>query len=143
MELGDAIGRLDGRFRPAAFDEHDGWDMAFGPGERESLLARASAAFSATFNGLMSTTDGGGEPAIDRVYLLVFPEASLLERVIAEERERGAPGAMVFTHHVADFETSDRGFRSIPVAQLDALRAANLALHVLHAPLDCHPEIST
>ena len=143
MKLGDVVGRLDGLFRPAAFDEHDGWEMAFGPGEREALLARAPAPFATTFNGLMSTIEGGTDTPIDRIYLLVFPQASLLERVIAEERERGVPGAMVFTHHVADFETSDRGFRSIPVAQLDALRAANVTLYVLHAPLDCHPGIST
>jgi putative NIF3 family GTP cyclohydrolase 1 type 2 len=141
VKLDDLVGRLDASFRPATFDEHDGWDMAFGPGEREALLARAPAAFAATFNGLMLAPEGATE--IDRVYLLVFPEASLLARAIAEERGRGAPGAMLLTHHVADLETSGRGFLSIPVALLDALRAANVVLYVLHAPLDCHPEIST
>lgn len=142
MDLGELVGRLDGMFRPGAFNEHDGWDFAFGPGEREALLERAEAGFAATFNGLMLGAAGAGAE-IDRVYLLVFPEEGLIEQVIAEERGRGAPGALLFTHHVADFETSDRGFRAVPVALLDGLRAAGVALYVLHAPLDCHPEIST
>jgi putative NIF3 family GTP cyclohydrolase 1 type 2 len=29
------------------------------------------------------------------------------------------------------------------MAQLDQMSAANISLYVLHAPLDCHPEIST
>ena len=143
MDLSDLTARLDDRFRPAAFDEHDGWDFAFGPGERAALLKRAAAGFAATFNGLMLAPAAGAGTPVDRAYLLVFPHQVLLERVIAGERERGSPGAVLFTHHVADFETSDRGFLSIPAAQLDALRAANVAVYVLHAPLDCHPEIST
>lgn len=143
MELGELTGRLDDLFQPDAFDEHDDWDIAFGPGEREALLERATAPFAATFNGLMLSPPGGAATPIDRVYLLVFPERALLERVIAAERARANPGAMVLTHHVADFETAGRGFLAVPVAQLDALRAANVALSVLHAPLDVHPEVST
>jgi putative NIF3 family GTP cyclohydrolase 1 type 2 len=107
------------------------------------LLERAPAGFAATFNGLMLAPAGGAGTPMDRAYLLVFPFGELIGQVVAEERARGTPGALLFTHHVADFETSDRGFLSIPVAQLDALRAANVAVYVLHAPLDCHPEIST
>ncbi len=51
MDLGGAVERLDGRFRPAAFDEHDGWDTVFGPGDRGALPARARAPFAATFDG--------------------------------------------------------------------------------------------
>ena len=53
MNLGDLTARFDGLFRLAAFDEHDGWDFAFGPGERAALLERTPAGFAATFNGLM------------------------------------------------------------------------------------------
>ena len=145
MLLSELTERLDELFRPAAFDEHDGWDVAFGPGEREALLRRAAVGFEATFNGLMlrPQMEADGSMPIDRVYLLVFPERSLLDRVIAEEQRRGAPGAAIVTHHVADMETADRGFLPIPEAQLDGLPAANVAVYVLHAPLDCHPEIST
>ena len=143
MELSELIGRLDEFFRPADFDEQDGWDFAFAPGERHALLERAPAAFATTFNGLMLAPAAGPRTQVDRVYVLVFPHRPLVEHVIAEERAHGAPGAMLLTHHVADMETSDRGFLPIPVAQLDALRAANVALYVLHAPLDCHHEVST
>ena len=145
MLLVDLTSRLDDLFRPAAFDEHDGWDFAFGPGERDALLQRAAPGFETTFNGLMldPARDADRPLTVDRVYLLVFPEQTLIDRVIAAERERGAPGAMIFTHHVADMETADRGFLPIPVAQLDALLAADVALFALHAPLDCHPDIST
>lgn len=143
MELSDLTRRLDDRFDPGAFDEHDDWEIAFGPGDREALLARAPTAFAATFNGLMLRPGVGGPRPVDRVYLLVFPEASLLERIVAEERDRHAPGAMILTHHVADMETADRGFLAIPADLLDALRAANVAVYVLHAPLDTHPQIST
>ena len=143
MNLDELIARLDDVFQPADFDEHDGWDFAFGPGERDALLERAPAAFAATFNGLMLAPAAGSSTPADRVYLVVFPQHALVEQVIAAEQARGTPRAMILTHHVADMETRDRGFLAIPVAQLDALRAANVAFYVLHAPLDCHPEVST
>lgn len=143
VDLADLAARLDELFRPAAFDEHDGWGMVFGPGEREALLARAPAAFARTFNGLMLEAGAGPQTPVSRAYLLVFPHEALIERVLAEEQARRAPGALLFTHHVVDFETGDRGFLAVPVGQLDALRAANVGVYVLHAPLDCHPEIST
>ena len=40
-------------------------------------------------------------------------------------------------------ETSGRGFLPIPSEQLRALADAHVGLYVLHAPLDCDPEIST
>ena len=143
MDLAELTARLDDLFHPADFDEHDGWDFAFGAGERAALLERATPRFAATFNGLMLAPTGNAPAAVTRAYLLVFPHHDLVEYVIAEEGGRGNPGAVLFTHHVADMETSDRGFLPVPVAQLDALRAANVAVYVLHAPLDCHPEIST
>ena len=145
MLLPELTERLDKLFQPAAFDEHDGWDFAFGPGEREALLRRAAGGFADTFNGLMlaPAREIGAPLPVGHVYLLVFPEQSLIERVVAQEIQRGASGAAIVTHHVADMETADRGFLPIPVAQLDALLAANVAVYVLHAPLDWHQEIST
>jgi putative NIF3 family GTP cyclohydrolase 1 type 2 len=144
MELRDLVSRLGQLFRPEAFDERDGWDFTFGPGEMEALLARATPAFAASFNGLLldpSPTDA--PPAsVGRAYLMVFPEPALLDRVLAAERERGDGGALILTHHVAD-ATEAAGFAAIPTGRLDELRAAGVALYVLHAPLDCHPDIST
>ncbi len=131
MRLGELTDRLDARFQPAAFDEHDGWDMVFGPGERAALLQRAAPNFAATFNGLMRAPVMPQLPSITRVYLLVFPERDLLDRVAEMERRRGAPGAVVVTRHVADMEMAGRGFLPIAVAQLDALRAAGVAAFVL------------
>jgi hypothetical protein len=87
MDARELVGRLDGMFRPEAFDEHDGWDFAFGPGEREALPERAEREFAATVNGLMLGAVGGAGAQIDRAYLLVFPEAGLIEGVIAAEQE--------------------------------------------------------
>jgi putative NIF3 family GTP cyclohydrolase 1 type 2 len=83
------------------------------------------------------------EREIERVYCLVFPEESLVDQVIAKELERGTPGAVILTHHPVDMETGERGFIPIPTGQLHELAKANIAIYVLHAPLDCHPEIST
>jgi hypothetical protein len=66
MRLRDLCGRLDAYFRPAAFDEHEGRDFCFAPGEWEALLARAPAAFAATCNGLM-ITPGDRDPEIGQV----------------------------------------------------------------------------
>lgn len=53
MQLVELVSRLDAFFRPAAIDEHDGWDFCFGPGEWDALLARTPPDFAATCNGLM------------------------------------------------------------------------------------------
>lgn len=141
MELRELADRLAAMFRPEAFDEQDGWDFVLGPGGKEALLARATEGFAATFNGLLlDPTPVGGPPAtVERAYLMVFPEPALLDRVLDVERGRGA---VVLTHHVAD-ATEAAGFVAIPTGRLDELRAGRVALYVLHAPLDCHPEIST
>jgi putative NIF3 family GTP cyclohydrolase 1 type 2 len=50
---------------------------------------------------------------------------------------------MILTHHPVDMETDGRGFIPIPPGQLHDLADARIAIYVLHAPLDCHEEIST
>lgn len=142
MDLNEFRHRLDGFFEVARFDERHGWDFALGTAEKASLLRHASPGFAATFNGLLCAPSPAAH-LVSRVYLLVFPERSLVDRVITSERERGYPGAVVVTHHPVDMETGGRGFLAVPDRQLDALSAAHTALYVLHAPLDCHPTIST
>lgn len=141
MRLSEFARRLDERFRVQDFAEPDGWDFAIADGDKRRLLARASETFRTTFNGLMI---GGAwsEDEIRRVHLLVFPEASLLDDVIAEERERGG-GSAILTHHPVDMETSGRGFIAISEERLDALARERIGFYVLHAPLDCDEEIST
>jgi len=142
MRLRELADRLDAYFQPEAFDEHDGWAFCFGPGAWEALLGRAPAAFAATCNGLM-IPPRAPDPEIDRVYLIVFPQPARLERIVATERERGAPGALILTHHITDFEARGSGLVPVPPSQFDAVREANIGLYVMHAPLDCHPETST
>ncbi|MFL5760135.1 MAG: Nif3-like dinuclear metal center hexameric protein [Thermomicrobiales bacterium] len=140
MNLGEIAHCLDERFNVQRFIELANWDFALSPRARESLISRGSATFRSTFNGLLN---GEGERHIDRAYLVVFPEASLLDQIVALEVARGRLGALILTHHPCDMETSGRGFMPIADEQLDRMRDANIALFVLHAPLDCHAEIST
>lgn len=148
MRLREITGRLDAYFRPAAFDEHEGWDFCFGPGEWGALLARTPAAFTATCNGLMIAPEAADsepepDPEIARVYLIAFPRPAVLARIAAGERERGRPGALIVTHHVTDYEAGGRGLVPVPIDHFDELAAAKTGVYVIHAPLDCHPEIST
>ncbi len=140
VTLDEIARKLDERFEVDRFGELSNWDFALDAEERESLLSRGGDTFRATFNGWIN---GEEQQSIDRVYLVVFPEQSLLDEIALEEENRGSPGALVLTHHPCDMETSGRGFIPIPESQLDRFRNANTALYILHAPLDCDPEIST
>jgi putative NIF3 family GTP cyclohydrolase 1 type 2 len=142
VNLAEFDDRLAALFAVDRFEERGGWDFALTKQETADLLRVASPRFAAGFNGLLCAPNPGRQE-IDRVYLLVFPEESLVEQVIAEERRRGGPGAVIVTHHPCDMETSVRGFIAIPSAQLEALIGCGTAIYVLHAPLDCHPENST
>lgn len=141
MRLGDFAQQLDEFFEVERFAELDGWDFAIKAEEKRVLLRRGSETFRRTFNGLMLGADRV-DSLLERVHLLVFPEASLIESVLTTERGRGG-GAVVVTHHPVDMETSGRGFLAIPDAQLEELEAEGVAFYVLHAPLDCHSKIST
>jgi putative NIF3 family GTP cyclohydrolase 1 type 2 len=140
ITLGEIAQKLDERFTVDRFDELSNWNFALNEKERGALVAKGSNTFRATFSGWIN---GEEQQQVDRVYLVVFPEQSLLDQIMREEESRGSPGALVLTHHPCDMETSDRGFIPIPESQLDRLRTANMALYILHAPLDCHSEIST
>jgi putative NIF3 family GTP cyclohydrolase 1 type 2 len=142
MQLGVLAERLNRMFELERYAEPNGWDFALSTEERAHLLVHATPTFRATFNGLIPMSVEF-DAEIGRIYGVVFPEALLLDRVIESERERGCPGAMILTHHPVDMETSGRGFIAIPPARLEELAQARIAIYVLHAPLDCHPEIST
>jgi putative NIF3 family GTP cyclohydrolase 1 type 2 len=141
VDLETFAARVRDTFVVEQFDERGGWVFALAPEEIADLERVATAEFRSGWNGLLCAPDLN-QP-VTRVYLLVFPEFGLIEQVLADERERGNPGAVIVTHHPCDMETAGRGFVAIPSEQLAALTEARVALYVLHAPLDCHETIST
>jgi putative NIF3 family GTP cyclohydrolase 1 type 2 len=141
MLLSEFARKLDRLFEIERFAEPNGWDFALGESEKTALLRRAAPDFARTFNGLLLGA-GRGDSAVARAHLLVFPEASLIDQVLARESDRGG-GAVIVTHHPVDMETGGRGFVAIPERQLQGLEQAKVAFYVLHAALDCHNEIST
>ena len=135
----ELVAKLDAFFNVTAFDESSGRRNL--PAGYESIFERFAAPgfLTGTWNGLaLHNTD-----ALDRVYNIVFPGQSVLDKIIAREVERGAPGAMIFSHHLPDYQESGPGYSYITEAQLDELKEHQISLYVCHAPLDCHPEIST
>lgn len=135
----DLVVTLDKFFEVRAFDEKQEW-APFLVGY-ESILGRFAAPgfLEGPWNGVMLDNT----PDVDRVYLIVFPGESVLDTVIAREVERGAPGAIIFSHHPLDYQASGPGFVPIKEAQLEELRAHHISFYQCHAPLDCHAEIST
>ena len=123
------------------FVEDDGWDFGLTAGERSALLARSSSTFKATFNGLLLADDDDGR-LVDRAYLAVFPTDEILAEVLRSQAAYRRP-AVIVTHHPLSMRMRGVGFRSIHSSMLEALRAADAAMYVMHSPLDCHPEIST
>ena len=123
------------------FVEEDGWDFGLTADERAALLARASATFRSTFNGLLLADDGDERP-VDRAYLVVFPTDEILAEVLTSQGAYRRP-AVIVTHHPLSMRMRGAGFRAMPRATLDALREAGVAMYVVHSPLDCHSEIST
>jgi len=100
----------------------------------------ATPSFLRRFNGLM--LDNAEE--IASVFTLVFPCAE----VLAEVGRRAAAlspskGALIFTHHPMDMETSGRGLIPIETEWLRRLREARISLYAAHVPLDCHQTVST
>jgi putative NIF3 family GTP cyclohydrolase 1 type 2 len=140
MKQAELVTKLDEFFDVRAFNESNLWATIIPPGDMAVYHRLAEADFvQGTWNGLMLDTC----EEIDRVYLIVFPDQAVLDTILALELERGAPGAMIFAHHPADFEESGRGFLGINEAQLEALREHHISYYACHAPLDCNQEIST
>jgi len=139
--LAEIARRLDSLFDVPRFAEDYGWDFGLTPEERRSLLANASATFRATFNGLLLANDDD-ERLVTRAYLVVFPTDEILAEVLTSQDAYRQP-AVIVTHHPLSMRMRGIGFRAIPPATLDALRAAEVAMYVVHSPLDCHAQIST
>jgi putative NIF3 family GTP cyclohydrolase 1 type 2 len=140
MNQAELVHKLDTFFNIQAYDESKLWAEIIPASEMQIYQRFAGEEFvQGTWNGLMlhSTHE------IDRVYLVVFPGQAVLDTILALELERSAPGALIFAHHPADFVESGRGFLGISEAQLEALREHRISYYSCHAPLDCHPEIST
>jgi putative NIF3 family GTP cyclohydrolase 1 type 2 len=133
----ELVAKLDSFFNVGAFDE--GAIMATFPPAYRTVFDRFVAPGFATLNGLMlDNTD-----KIDRIYLVVFPSQSVLDTIVAREVERGSPGAMIFSHHMEDYQESGPGFTLITEAQMEDLRDQCVSYYLCHAPLDCHPLVST
>jgi putative NIF3 family GTP cyclohydrolase 1 type 2 len=135
----ELVTQLDTFFNVAAFDESG--DRQYFPPGYESILERFAAPgfLQGTWNGLMLNN----AEAVDRMYLIVFPGQSVLDTIVAREVERGGAGAVIFAHHMADYQESGPGFVHITETQLEDLREHRISYYHCHAPLDCHPEIST
>ncbi|PJF36818.1 MAG: hypothetical protein CUN49_03470 [Candidatus Thermofonsia Clade 1 bacterium] len=135
----ELVARLDRFFNVAAFDESD--DRRYFPVGYESVVERylAEGFLQGTFNGLMLDNTA----QVERVYLIVFPSTQVLDTIIAKEVERGAPGALIFSHHLADYQENSGNFTYLAEAHLQELREHHISFYVCHAPLDCHPQVST
>ncbi len=140
MNQAELVQKLDTFFNIQAFNERDLWANIIPADELAVYQRFGEPGFvEGLWNGLMlkSTEE------IDRVYLTVFADQSVLDTILATELEREAPGAMIFAHHPADFEEGGRGFMGVREEQLEELREHHISYYCCHAPLDCHPEIST
>lgn len=142
MKLDKLCLALDTYFNIGAFAESDWLDL-IPETKRGAFLRFLRPEFAERlWNGLMleNPTEKG---EIDRVYLAVFPSQSVLDTIIVKEVERGAPGALIFTHHPLAYNEREAAFKPISTAQLEELQEHRISLYACHAPLDCHPEVST
>ncbi len=135
----ELVTKLDTFFNVTAFDESD--EGKTFPAGYDSVLRRFAAPgfWESSWNGLVLDNAA----SVDRVYLVAFPAQSVLDTIIAREVERGAPGALIFSHHLNDYQESGPGQVPVAEAHLEELREHHISYYVCHAPLDCHPEIST
>lgn len=142
MNLDVLCNALDTYFEIERFVEND-WAELISEAERGALLRFLRPEFAnGPWNGLMLDNPASTE-TIDRVYLAVFPSQDILDMIIAMEVERGAPGALLFTHHPLAYSERAASFSPIPTVQLEELHEHHISLYSCHAPLDCHPETST
>ncbi len=134
----DLIAKLDSFFETGKFDESTLAERL--PREYGPILARyAVSSFNARWNGLLLSN----AESIDRMYLLVVPTQAALDTIIAREVKRGAPGALIFSHHFAEAGEESALFQPIPEAQLAELHEHRISVYICHEPLDRHPRINT
>src|SRR5258708_28629092 len=135
----ELVTKLDKFFEIANYDESRSQEYL--PSGYESIFGRFAAPgfVAGPWNGLMLAN----ADEVDRVYPIVFPGQSVLDEIIAREVERGAPGALIFSHHLFDYQESGPRFSYMPEAQLEELKEHHISFYNCHAPLDCTREIST
>ncbi len=140
MKQIELVQSLDTFFNSAAFDEEAHWRSRFSDRDFHTFERFALPDFRAgSWNGLMlDNTD-----RIDRVYTIVFPTQDVIDTIIAREVVRGAPGALIFAHHLLTLDQDRRRFLLISEDQLEELKEHHISFYLCHAPLDHHPEIST
>jgi len=91
--------------------------------------------FTQSFHGLMIKNLG----EIYRVYLSVFLSKEILDKIFA----KNGKGGLIFSHHPMEMETSNRGFLPLPEEYFQEIQKRDIAVYVLHTPLDIHEDIST
>lgn len=142
MNLNVLCKSLDTYFEIERYVESD-WADLMSEAERGALLRFLRPDFAnGPWNGLM-LDNPASTATVERVYLAVFPSQDVLDTIIALEVERGAPGALLFTHHPLAYSEQGANFKVIPTVQLEELHEHHISLYSCHAPLDCHPETST
>lgn len=140
MRQADLVQQLDSMFAIEAFDESVHWKPLLSDRDTQVLERFAAPGFrSGTWNGLL--LDNAKQ--IDRVYTVVFPTQDVIDTIIAREVARGAPGALIFAHHLLNFNQEKRRYALIAEEQLEELAEHQIGYYLCHAPLDCHAEIST
>jgi len=135
----DLVAKLDSYFEVGNYNESTLAERL--PREYTPILARyAETAFtSGGWNGLLLNS----AETVDRLYLIVVPTQEILDTIIAREVKRGAPGALIFSHHFAETTEENAVLRPIAQAQLAELREHKISLYICHEPLDRHPKINT
>lgn len=142
MRLDNLCDALDEYFNVSAFNEKD-WQDLISEAERGAFLRFLQPEYvNGSWNGLMLNNNPPDDD-IERVYLLVYPNQEALDTIIAREVERGAPGALIFSYQPISYHEDKAQFRVIPTEQLEELQEHHISLYACHAPLDCHPEVST
>ncbi|MBN2470644.1 MAG: Nif3-like dinuclear metal center hexameric protein [Anaerolineae bacterium] len=140
MKQADLVQHLDSFFGIEAFDESVHWKPRFSEKDLNTFEQYALESFRAgTWNGLMLNNT----EQIDRVYTIVFPTQDVIDTIIAKEVARGAPGAMIFAHHLLNYNQDKHQYHLISEDQLEELAEHQISYYLCHAPLDCHVEVST
>jgi putative NIF3 family GTP cyclohydrolase 1 type 2 len=140
MKQAELVRQLDSFFSIEAFDESIHWKPLLAERDLQALERFALPAFlGGTWNGLM--LDNAEQ--VDRVYTVVFPTEDVIDTVIAKEVAHGAPGALIFAHHLLNFNQDKRRYTPISEEQLEEMAEHRIGYYLCHAPLDCHAEIST
>jgi putative NIF3 family GTP cyclohydrolase 1 type 2 len=140
MQQAELVNRLDTFFSIEAFNEASFWRLLLNDSGFRMLQEFGVPGFAeGPWNGLMLDNTR----KLENVYLVVYPGRDVLDTIIAREVVCGAPGALIFAHYPLDFEVNGRGYVPIPAEQLEELKEHSISYYVCHAPLDCHPEISS